>query len=453
VELVFRILVLLSTCTTPKNKNYFFKDSLRKRSCFMKKVLVMIPVMVLCFLFLTMHSQAHAATQCTLKNNNVVWGGLPVTLNTIGRFTVAKQPEVSYTKNTKGSFVKTTSSIKPKAVKMVLSKVKNGSNYFYKTNSNEYYKVSKNLIYQDVPYTIQDCVTNKIFNDNVNSILKQAQQQKTTLEKVLYIHNAIIERTEYGSSPDQFDPMGPLVYGKAVCTGYAYAVNYLLLKLHIPSMMVEGTIYNPDDHAWNIVRIDGAWYYLDATWDDGGVRASYTFFLRPYNDMVKLGYTDPHPFFNDLGFFWGNWTGVDINTKLPSAKSEKYSYLSEMTLDAEDGVTYANGYFYYVDRNGEFWKMSVDGKVKDVLNIGDPYDPVQFLNNKFYLLTSKDYLDSNSNYAIYTISSLSLDGTKTELKTFNIPTTEHFVSYCLEVKNGNIYFNSNDEKTYQITNF
>lgn len=39
--------------------------------------------------------------------------------------------------------------------------------------------------------------------------------------------------------------------------------------LDIECVTVEGTAYNgTEDHAWNMVRLDGDWYCVDVTWDD-----------------------------------------------------------------------------------------------------------------------------------------------------------------------------------------
>ena len=53
---------------------------------------------------------------------------------------------------------------------------------------------------------------------------------------------------------------------QAVCAGYARAVQYLLERLGIPCIYVEGnTIGSSEGHAWNIVQIGGQYYYVDAT--------------------------------------------------------------------------------------------------------------------------------------------------------------------------------------------
>lgn len=66
---------------------------------------------------------------------------------------------------------------------------------------------------------------------------------------------------------------GVFLNGKAVCEGYARALQYLLQKCGIECAEVAGFVHKEDGrrggaHAWNIVKIDGDYYYLDVTWDD-----------------------------------------------------------------------------------------------------------------------------------------------------------------------------------------
>lgn len=85
------------------------------------------------------------------------------------------------------------------------------------------------------------------------------------------------EKEKGGPAIDKIDCLrsicGVFLDGKAVCEGYARAIQYLLQKCGIECAEVAGFIQkengDPDGaHAWNIVKIDGDYYYLDTTWDD-----------------------------------------------------------------------------------------------------------------------------------------------------------------------------------------
>ena len=107
--------------------------------------------------------------------------------------------------------------------------------------------------------------------------LKEAVEEITSLvtsadpfEIELQLHDLLCERAEY--SDDKSDPMiytayGALVNGKAVCEGYARAMQLLLHSVGIEATTVTG-IAEGEGHMWNAVKINHKWYNLDVTWND-----------------------------------------------------------------------------------------------------------------------------------------------------------------------------------------
>ena len=62
---------------------------------------------------------------------------------------------------------------------------------------------------------------------------------------------------------------GALVKHQAVCQGYALAFYRLALELGIDARIITGIGYTSTgggNHAWNVVRLDGKYYNIDATW-------------------------------------------------------------------------------------------------------------------------------------------------------------------------------------------
>ena len=66
-------------------------------------------------------------------------------------------------------------------------------------------------------------------------------------------------------APDNQNIISVFVNGETVCQGYAAATQYLLEKLDIPCAVVAGTA-DGQSHAWNLVKLDGEYYYIDTTW-------------------------------------------------------------------------------------------------------------------------------------------------------------------------------------------
>ena len=105
------------------------------------------------------------------------------------------------------------------------------------------------------------------FLEEAEAILSQARGIKSDYQREQYIHDALAERVEYdiNSNMNQSAYSG-LVTSRTVCAGYARAFQYLMQQLGIPCYYCTG--YAGEDHAWNIVRLEGEYYNVDVTWDD-----------------------------------------------------------------------------------------------------------------------------------------------------------------------------------------
>jgi hypothetical protein len=96
-------------------------------------------------------------------------------------------------------------------------------------------------------------------------------------EKELAVHDWIIYNCTYdeGSlsaiprpSENCDNPYGVLINGEAICRGYTTTFRMFMGMLGIPCGTVHAEDIEGDEHAWNTVKLDGSWYYVDCTWDD-----------------------------------------------------------------------------------------------------------------------------------------------------------------------------------------
>ncbi len=72
-------------------------------------------------------------------------------------------------------------------------------------------------------------------------------------------------------SRDAYTPYGLLVNGKGVCLAFASTFQLLMDLAGVECITVIGAAYHSsEDHAWNMVRLDGKWYCADPTWDASG---------------------------------------------------------------------------------------------------------------------------------------------------------------------------------------
>lgn len=104
--------------------------------------------------------------------------------------------------------------------------------------------------------------------------------QGSDYDKVKYIYEYIINQTDYNvaaltDDAESWKGQGiksVLVDKLSVCAGYSRTFQFLCEKAGIKSIyvtgVIEGSPYENNSHAWNLVEIDGQYYGIDATWGD-----------------------------------------------------------------------------------------------------------------------------------------------------------------------------------------
>lgn len=103
--------------------------------------------------------------------------------------------------------------------------------------------------------------------------LNQIPAGASEYDKIKFVYEYLINTVEYDwSSPDNQNIYSALVEKASVCAGYAKSTQYLLEKSGIFCTYVIGTATdfsgNTEDHAWNIVKCNDAYYFVDTTWGD-----------------------------------------------------------------------------------------------------------------------------------------------------------------------------------------
>lgn len=243
------------------------------------------------------------------------------------------------------------------------------------SSSNNYSELTKS--YSNV--TEDDINT---INSILNSIIKPGM---TETEKIRTVHNWIVCNTTYNDNyydrGDSFNHVSNLLNNKTgVCQGYSVTFYIFMKQMGIPCTLVMGKT-DKVSHAWNAVKLDGNWYYIDVTWDDpvvngtsnypGGDNISYEYLLCTYNHIsithTEDNYIGTTPLpngisndYNDLMYRMSGFTNVTrVNSSEELAdrlkgfmnKSGKYAIILENEkITMNDGVDAVKNYLKNLNR-------------------------------------------------------------------------------------------------------
>ena len=154
---------------------------------------------------------------------------------------------------------------------------------YYQDESGFHYAFTYDLLYYDTPEQ-QDAMDTAVADllDDLDVY------EASDFEKVCSIYEWLCTNITYDnvnleneSYVLKYTAYAALVNKTAVCQGYANLFYRLALELGVDSRLIAG-IGNGGPHAWNIVKLDGKYYNLDATWDATYVQAGYdcAYFLK-----------------------------------------------------------------------------------------------------------------------------------------------------------------------------
>lgn len=103
-------------------------------------------------------------------------------------------------------------------------------------------------------------------DQEVENFLSGISQNDSDYAKAKYVFENLIREVDYDTeAPNSQNIISVFCEKRTVCQGYACATLYLLNQLNIPGVIVTGSA-NGEAHAWNLMLLDGEYYYMDTTW-------------------------------------------------------------------------------------------------------------------------------------------------------------------------------------------
>ncbi len=122
------------------------------------------------------------------------------------------------------------------------------------------------------------------------SALAQITSGMSEYDKALCIYEYVVSNLEYVDGAPYNQSLYSAALGQTVCRGYACAFKFLCDQAGISCIMVTGTMQG-ENHAWNLVCLDGQWCYVDCTAGDDlvgkSIEVDYSWFGMDYSTISR----------------------------------------------------------------------------------------------------------------------------------------------------------------------
>ena len=189
---------------------------------------------------------------------------------------------------------------------------------------------------------------------------------KSDVEKVRTIYDYITTHVEYDYSHlndtsyhPQFTARACLVDGKAVCKGFSLLLYRMLKDQGIDCRIVSGNAVSDDQvsgsHAWNIVKLEDVYFYLDSTWDTGGYHDYFLYGSGDYDnhqlsdDYLTAAFTSRYPV-SDVNYDTYIAQHPQVLTGWQEEGGKKYYY--DASGEKVTGASQIDGKWYFFDPQG-----------------------------------------------------------------------------------------------------
>lgn len=172
--------------------------------------------------------------------------------------------------------------------------------FFYLGNSFDYDIKGKEVITFYPEYIIKENEYKEMMTEveEIKNEILQKVEEMSEYDTELYIHDYLTKNIVYSTTAENCNNLyGALISGEANCEGYSSSFMYLLRQAGIEATQVIGEINYSGEitgHSWNLVKIDGEYYYTDVCWDDlkdipeyEKIQSHYAFFNLTYDEILE----------------------------------------------------------------------------------------------------------------------------------------------------------------------
>lgn len=186
--------------------------------------------------------------------------------------------------------------------------------------------VTKIVLMED--FTSQECeYYRKKTEECADEILACADGSFSLMEYIDTIHYQLLSNAYYSADYEDsdYEAFGIMVKGKGVCESYSRAFQYICQRIGLQCILIVGDCEG-EGHMWNMLQIEGDWYHIDLTWDDGdNGEIYYDYFNINDNLIIAYGNRTISPLIDDRLITRKILSDVNYYP-IPKADGNKYSY-------------------------------------------------------------------------------------------------------------------------------
>lgn len=171
----------------------------------------------------------------------------------------------------------------------------------------ELFYVDTEIVYSDCRVEIEYLFKKKQIKQYQKEIEEETDMilneilQDNQYEQMLYLYNYVVSHLQYNEDAKYNQTIiSSFINKETVCTGYAKMLQYLYQKIGIETTQITGTCIDENNlvqrHAWNMIKYNNDYYYIDATWGDREDKNMilYEYFIFSSQDMLKIYTPEDH---------------------------------------------------------------------------------------------------------------------------------------------------------------
>ena len=213
-------------------------------------------------------------------------------------------------------------------------------------------------------FTLEDDSAHTSLTEKIAEVVRRCKSG-TQWQTAVKMHDWLVNNVYYDRSLEYYGA-DLILRGYGVCDGYSKAFVLMCKAAGIPVYRIAN-----DNHAWNAVKLDGKWYFIDCTWDDpinesNDHAAVSGFERRTYfclnEELLALDHPKP-------------WEWTNTSPKSCTALDDNYTVRSKEWKNWGD---------YYYDYDQSKWAVdTLPQQIGNTFALGEPFFTMNWGNKEW----------------------------------------------------------------------